>query len=555
MNSNTCTPVVIQGSHREIGHHFGELSRSAFPPFLLSSSTWKALQHWRGNLILNKIRDNVMKYFPWIWDELEGMATSLEMDVMDLLLWNSRGDLLHCTQDGCTSVTTFSMTETGNGSIATPACGHNEDGDPILYAECHMVDVRPLDSPRFVSFFYPGSIPGHSFGFNAHHIMHTVNNLRMKVRPTSDDVWQVAIPRMVISRALMSCVSMKEAVDFLHKTRPIGGFHYTLCQMSAPAHSPPPPAAAANDLNSTTASAGAGAGAADTSTAAGNMHTTTSFNVLSIEHTAEKLSIIHLQPGFQFVHSNHTVHDDLMSKMSSSAKAKACDNANTSTSSGHADVCASALPVREIYKFVDIDRDSNREHGQDDGDSVVDLDEVVSLSSFTRYQRASSIVLPTSYSSSDECGDNDNYKGHHATGSSTFSSLSSPCMDPLIQRVLTDTTDEEVNNCPIFRQQPNDPDEENTIVSVAFTVVPAPAPALSGGSGGSSGGCGGVCEKSAPESESESEQGSSSSSSASTDAPPPPPSSAAAREKVCQMSVFNFRDNTSGAPPLITLTL
>ena len=445
MNNITCTPIVIQGSHWEIGQIFGELSSAAFPSFIEQSSTWRALQHWKGSLIVKQIRDNVMKHFPWVWEELNGMATSLNMDVLDLLLWNSRGDILHATQDGCTSVTSFSMI----GDVPVPTCGHNEDGDPFLSSKCHIIDVRPPNSPRFICFFYPGSIPGHSFGFNENHVMHTVNNLRMKVKAANDDVWQLGIPRMVISRALLSCVSTTEAVNLLRNTRPIGGFHYTLCQqMSTPPPPPPSPPSA------------------DTGIIPAHLQ------VLSIEHTADMLSIIPLNPQFQFVHTNHTVHDELFSKSKTSAGSTSC-----------------AHPVREILKYS-----SEGEKQEEEGSkgTVNSCREVVTLSSLTRYHRACSITAAPICEKQNE---------------SSFS-----CIDR-IKSVLTDTTDEDVNHCPIFRQQPDDPDEENTIVSVAFSV-------LSVG-----------------------------------DSMHEPSSETAGDKGICQMSLFNFRENGAGAAPLITLTL
>jgi hypothetical protein len=463
MDRSTCTPVVIQGSHREIGQHFGELSKAAFPSFLEQSSTWKALQHWRGNELLLQIRDNVMFHFPWVWEELDGMADILGMDVQDLLLWNSRGDLLQSTQDGCTSVTSFSETKAG----VFPTCGHNEDGDPFLYTKCHIVEVRPLDFPRFISFFYPGSIPGHSFGFNGCQIMHTVNNLRMKAKTSAAS----GIPRMVIARALVSCESLHAAAEMLRNTRPIGGFHYTLCKMLPPTPAPTPAPTTLNDLNPSATSGGA-----DVTTAG------TGVDVLSIEHTSDMLSIVHLNGGFTFVHTNHTIHDELISKMKSSA----------TTSSDNV-----VVPVREIFKFTNhVDR-------LKDEKDIAGGTEVVTLSSLTRYQRANSIVA--SFPSIEKEG---------GPGPS--------CMD-IFQKVLTDTADEEGNNCTLLRQRPDDPDDENTIVSVAFTILTSTSAAAAS-----------AADDASADGHVNGHAGS-----------------------ACQMSIFNFRDITACASgePLIRLTL
>ena len=76
------------------------------------------------------------------------------MPLVDILLWNCRGDLLHKTSDGCTSIA-------WRGDEDARWIAHNEDGDPFLYGR-HTVDVRTDDAPGYISFYYPGSLPGHT---------------------------------------------------------------------------------------------------------------------------------------------------------------------------------------------------------------------------------------------------------------------------------------------------------------------------------------------------------------------------------------------------------
>ena len=101
------TVVEVKGSHFEIGVQLGELSREVFDDFLQQSSTWRELQRWRNSAVVERMLENVRREFPWIYEELEGLAKGLNMSLLDVMLWNSRGDLLHSSQDGCTSVTMF----------------------------------------------------------------------------------------------------------------------------------------------------------------------------------------------------------------------------------------------------------------------------------------------------------------------------------------------------------------------------------------------------------------------------------------------------------------
>src|SRR3546814_9080312 len=44
-----------------------------------------------------------------------------------------------------------------------PRITHNEDGDPGFAGHCGIGLFSPDNGPRFASFVYPASIPGHTF--------------------------------------------------------------------------------------------------------------------------------------------------------------------------------------------------------------------------------------------------------------------------------------------------------------------------------------------------------------------------------------------------------
>ena len=141
---------------------------------------------------------------PAVWEEFEGLAEGLDMPLADALLWNCRGDLLHKTTDGCTSAALKS-------ADGTRWIGHNEDGDPYLYGRCHLVDVALDDAPGYLGFYYPGSLPGHTFGANRAGLVQTINNLRARQR-------HEGVPRMFLARAALDCATLDEAVQLLRAT-------------------------------------------------------------------------------------------------------------------------------------------------------------------------------------------------------------------------------------------------------------------------------------------------------------------------------------------------
>lgn len=156
------------------------------------------------------------------------------MQLDDVFLWNCRGDVLFKTHDGCTSVALAH--EDGRRILV----GHNEDGDPFLRGRCWIVDVQPEDeddkesAAGYVSFYYPGSLPGHTFGVNRAGIVQTINNLRcLAEKKAGGGIAAAGVPRMVLCRAVLDCRTLDEAVEMLRASPHAGGFHHLLSSTEA----------------------------------------------------------------------------------------------------------------------------------------------------------------------------------------------------------------------------------------------------------------------------------------------------------------------------------
>lgn len=123
------------------------------------------------------------------------------------------GELIHNAPDGCTTLAAAS----GNTRFIV----HNEDGDPYLRERCYLVDVQPAGKPGFVSFYYPGSLPGHTFAASRAGLVQAINNLRIR-EPAA------GVPRMILARAVLDADSLDQAVQLLRDTPRASGFHHTL---------------------------------------------------------------------------------------------------------------------------------------------------------------------------------------------------------------------------------------------------------------------------------------------------------------------------------------
>jgi len=305
-------PVVkIHGAtRRDVGIALGKLAAPTMPAFLRQSSTWAALQVWREpprSARVDSMRAATRRAFPQLWEEFEGLAEGLGMPVDDVFLFACRGDLLHHTDDGCTTIAVAYDQTTENAQTDAPAAsaavaarglsdnqpsgdrprhrliGHNEDGDPYLLHKCWIVDVTiggtggrktqdegsgedktdgegGTDGCGYVSFYYPGSLPGHAFGFNRHGLVQTINNVRV-ARPRADGV-----PRVFLTRAVLDCRTLDEAVSVLCAAPRASGFHHTLACVGDP-------------------------------------------RILSVEAVCSACSVLHVRHAFG--HSNHVVHNGL----------------------------------------------------------------------------------------------------------------------------------------------------------------------------------------------------------------------------------------------------
>ncbi len=207
------TPSIISGSPYDIGYELGLLAKPVMSAYMGRSVAWQAVSRWRGRSFVHDLRQAAQTEFPDYVMEIEGMAAGMGWPFEDVFLWNCRGELIHNAPDGCTTLAARSPNER--------FVAHNEDGDPYLRDQCAIVDVRPTGKPGFVSFYYPGSLPGHTFAVNRAGLVQAINNLRIR-HPA------VGVPRMVLSRAVLDIPSLDAAVEVLNGVPRASGFHHTL---------------------------------------------------------------------------------------------------------------------------------------------------------------------------------------------------------------------------------------------------------------------------------------------------------------------------------------
>lgn len=202
----------VVGTPFEIGYAAGKQGRAAVYEHLLPSPIWALIKDKKHASTVARLINNTQKQYPRIWQECQGLADGLELPIQDVFAWNCRGDILSSTPDGCSTIV-----EPG-----TPIrIAHNEDGLPFFRGQCFILNASPDNETAFRAFCYPGSIAGHTFGWNDAGLAQAVNNLRLNgVTPE--------IPRMVLARAVIASPSLNNAIKELSDKPCSGGFHMTL---------------------------------------------------------------------------------------------------------------------------------------------------------------------------------------------------------------------------------------------------------------------------------------------------------------------------------------
>lgn len=145
-------------------------------------------------------------HFPQYMEEIRGIADGSNSSLTDILLINCKYDF---QRKGCT---TMIFRESNRIILA-----HNEDNTKDHLDICHLLKVFPDEGIPFISFCYPGMIPGNSFGFNSYGMIITNNAM-----PTPD--MKMGCPRHLIDRSQLEAKNIEDVIKkALFRERSSGG--------------------------------------------------------------------------------------------------------------------------------------------------------------------------------------------------------------------------------------------------------------------------------------------------------------------------------------------
>lgn len=208
----------ITGTPFDAGAALGRIGAPAVHADLVKTRAWASVMALRDDPRLAVMLEMTEARYPRHVAELRGLAAGTGLSFEEIFAWNCRGDLWAMAPDGCTTVQI-----PGTRRVIA----HNEDGLPVLRSHCAIVRFDSEGGIPFTSFAYPASLPGHTFAATDRGLVATVNNIRSRQ-------CEPGVPRMVLTRALLDCASLDDAVAHLRSTPRAGAFHVSLARIGDP---------------------------------------------------------------------------------------------------------------------------------------------------------------------------------------------------------------------------------------------------------------------------------------------------------------------------------
>lgn len=228
MGTKSLPLIQVYGSHYQMGCQIGETFRQQVQHSIenaqaLLSEAYDQLQlTWEGAQI------QARKYFPFAEErypkyveELKGIAAGANVSFDHVAVVNAMEavtmDALHLTK--CTSMA-VSQERTASGNVLI---AHNEDWLPEDEPDVFLVHARPDDEPPFLAMTYGALLP--NIGFNACGIAQCCDS----VYPSDS---RIGIPRVVVSRAVLSARTPGEAIRHMLVPHRAAGYNHLLVHES-----------------------------------------------------------------------------------------------------------------------------------------------------------------------------------------------------------------------------------------------------------------------------------------------------------------------------------
>lgn len=202
--------ILITGAPREMGRQFGEAARDEIRGFadIALERVNKSMRVSRENAMSIAARsiEFARGYSPEMLEELDGMAESSKVPLVELMLLQVRNQLRPDADAGCTSVSLASPATANHAAIVA----QNWDNDPALDPLTIVLTRKPTGKPAHVNLTQAGLI-GY-IGFNDAGIGVCLNTLPAPSR-------EVGVPHYFLVRGIFESRSLAGAIDAVRRAQ------------------------------------------------------------------------------------------------------------------------------------------------------------------------------------------------------------------------------------------------------------------------------------------------------------------------------------------------
>lgn len=214
-------PIIeVEGSYREIGRQVGSSMKERITSHLEFSPQYRSSVDYlsgEGRQTVEKMLEHARSTFPHLIDEVEGMAEALDIPFQELFAFQCRAEISVLKEpSGCSTI----ALRDGDDLILV----HNEDGNDLNVGRMFLVKVTPPSGVTFLSFVYPGLLPGNGPSINEAGLLQTTNYIQP--RQVADGV-----PRYFIGRAILEAKNLDEAVSLATMTPRAFSYHHNLASL------------------------------------------------------------------------------------------------------------------------------------------------------------------------------------------------------------------------------------------------------------------------------------------------------------------------------------
>lgn len=209
----------LSGTPYEIGFQHGQIAKKLIRRCI---EVYSKLYSEEKNVTWDVARSRASKYqnsikanYPEIWDELNGIATGSELDVLDILALNVRSEItLIDVADGCTSIAQRNS-KTGEVFI-----GQNWDWIPEIDEATLFLEIHQEGKPTIIMLAEAGIIG--KYGFNSEGVCAMLNAIpSVKVDPTG-------LPVHFALRKALEQKSVDDVLSYLEDNKVASAANYLL---------------------------------------------------------------------------------------------------------------------------------------------------------------------------------------------------------------------------------------------------------------------------------------------------------------------------------------